>query len=75
MASVSPRKLERGQVLIVDRESDEVERLASALRRFVSVDVCSDGVLAQERLRAAPRQSGLAGQADFPVGDPQRDAI
>jgi DNA-binding NtrC family response regulator len=62
VAHASPRKLERGQVLIVDREGDEVERLAIALRRFVSVDVCPDGVEAQERLRAAPYVAVIAEQ-------------
>ncbi len=63
MASPSPRKLERGQVLIVDRESDDVDRLATALRRFVSVDICPDGVEAQERLRAAPHVAVIAEQS------------
>jgi DNA-binding NtrC family response regulator len=59
---VSQRRLERGQVLIVDRESEEVVRLAEALRRFVSVDICADGAAAQERLRAVPHVAVIAEQ-------------
>ncbi len=53
MPPASTRKLERGQVLIFDEESEEAERLCAALRPFVSVHVCSKPAEVQARLRAA----------------------